>query len=96
MPARVMSPVFTPLTVVVPVTARVGLADPDKVTPLTVVGVIAPKVIVCAGVVVAVAVVPETPFAVTMEAEVTVPAPGDTLVVPSPLSVTIALGNLTL
>ena len=47
---------------------------PDPVA-LTVVGVIAPKVKDIAGVVVAVATVPETPLAVVTEAEVTVPDP---------------------
>src|SRR6185312_3588489 len=44
-------------------------------TPLVEVGVIAPRVKVIAGVVVAVATVPETPFAVTTETAVTVPVP---------------------
>jgi hypothetical protein len=45
------------------------------VRPLTVVGVIAPRVKVIAGVVVEVATEPETPFAVTTETSVTVPVP---------------------
>ena len=45
------------------------------VAPFTLVGVIAPKVNVIAGVVVAVATEPLTPFAVTTETEVTVPPP---------------------
>jgi hypothetical protein len=43
--------------------------------PLIEVGVIAPRVKVMAGVVVAVATVPDTPLAVTTETEVTVPVP---------------------
>jgi hypothetical protein len=43
---------------------------------LTLDGVIAPKVSVIAGVVVAVATVPDTPFAVTIETVVTEPPPG--------------------
>ena len=46
-----------------------------KVLPLTVVGVIAPRVKVIAGVVVAVATDPETPLAVVTETLVTLPAP---------------------
>ena len=42
-------------------------------TPFVEVGVIAPKVKVIAGVVVAVAIAPDTPFAVTIDAIVTVP-----------------------
>ena len=45
------------------------------VFPLTVVGVIAPRVSVIAGVVVEVATEPLTPFAVTTETSVTVPEP---------------------
>jgi len=52
------------------------------VRPLTVVGVIAPSVKVIAGVVVAVATLPDTPFAVTTETDVTVPE----LPAPPPLS----------
>ena len=78
-----LSPVFVPLDVPecvplivdVPVTARVGVAEPLNVTPLTLVGVIAPSVKVIAGVVVAVATEPETPFAPTTETVVTVPVP---------------------
>lgn len=45
----------------------------EMVKPLTVVGVMAPRIKVMAGVVVAVATVPETPLAVATETEVTVP-----------------------
>lgn len=69
-----LSPVFVPLTTVVPVTARVGVEAPDRTTLFTLVGVIAPSVIVIAGVLVAVATDPDTPFAVVTETEVTVPA----------------------
>jgi hypothetical protein len=55
-----------------------------RVKPLTEVGVIAPKVRVIAGVVVAVATEPETPLAVTTETEVTVPPPVGIANVPSP------------
>lgn len=53
----------------------------EIVSPFTVVGVIAPNVSVIAGVVVAVATLPETPFAVTTETEVTLPVP-----VPAPIA----------
>lgn len=45
------------------------------VSPLTLVGVIAPRVSVIAGVVVAVATEPETPLAVVTDTDVTVPPP---------------------
>ena len=66
---------FVPLIALVPVTASVGVEEPDSVTALTVVGVIAPSVRLIAGVVVLVATVPETPFAVVTETLVTVPEP---------------------
>lgn len=56
---------------------------PERFEPVTVPeaatedGVIAPSVSVIAGVVVAVATVPETPFAVVTETDVTEPAPPD-------------------
>ena len=65
---------FVPETEVVPVTARVGVVDPEMTTPLTEVGVIAPRVRVIAGVAVAVT-EPDTPLAVTTDTEVTVPLP---------------------
>ena len=68
-----LSPVFEPETVVVPVTARVGVELPERVTPFTVLGVIAPRERVIAGVVVAVATVPDIPLAEVTETEVTVP-----------------------
>lgn len=71
----VWSPVLEPDTVVVPVTARVGVELPDKVTPLMVVGVIAPRVNVMVGVVVAVATLPDIPLAVVTDTDVTVPEP---------------------
>jgi hypothetical protein len=46
-----------------------------KVLPLTDVGVMAPRVSEIAGVVVAVATVPDTPFAVLTDTDVTVPEP---------------------
>jgi hypothetical protein len=60
---------MVPPAIVKPVPAEV------RVSPLTDVGVIAPKVKVMAGVEVAVATLPEIPLAVTTEAEVTVPVP---------------------
>lgn len=76
-PVRVMvwSPVLAPEIELVPVTARVGVELPDMVTLLTVVGVMAPSVRVIAGVVVALATLPETPLAVATETVVTVPDP---------------------
>jgi hypothetical protein len=71
----VWSPVLAPEIELVPVTARVGVELPDKVIEFTVVGVIAPAIIVIAGVVVAFATVPEKPFAVATDTEVTVPLP---------------------
>jgi hypothetical protein len=64
--------VLAPDTVVVPVTARVGVLDPENVIPLTVVGVIAPATIVRAGVAPPED-DPENPFAVAIETAVTVP-----------------------
>ena len=58
-----------PPAIVKPVPAAV------RVSPLTLVGVIAPSVSVIAGVVVAVATVPEMPFAVATDTVVTVPLP---------------------
>ena len=69
----VWSPVLAPDTVVVPVTASVGVAEPERVTPFTVLGVIAPRDKVMAGVVVEVATVPDIPFAVVTDTDVTVP-----------------------
>jgi hypothetical protein len=70
-----LSPVFDPDILDVPLTANVGVADPLITTLFTDVGVIAPRVIVIAGVVVFVATVPLTPFAVVTETDVTVPPP---------------------
>lgn len=70
-----MSPVLAPEIELVPVTARVGVADPDITTLLTDDGVMAPKDNEIAGVVVEVATVPETPFAVVTDTSVTVPVP---------------------
>ena len=70
-----MSPVLEPETEVVPVTAKVGVAEPERTTELTEEGVMAPKVKVMAGVVVSVATLPDIPFAVTTDAVVTVPVP---------------------
>jgi hypothetical protein len=68
-----LSPVLDPDIEDVPVTANVGVVEPDNVIPLTEVGVIAPKDKVIAGVVVAVATVPDIPLAVVTETEDTVP-----------------------
>lgn len=59
--------VVEPPAIVNPVTAAA------RVNPFTVVGVIAPRVNVIAGVVVEVATEPDTPFAVVTETDVTVP-----------------------
>ena len=69
----VWSPVFVPLIVLVPVTARFGVALPDNVTELTVVGVMSPRLKLMAGVVVGLATVPLTPLAGVTETVVTVP-----------------------
>lgn len=58
-----------------PVTARAGVADHDRRTEFTVIGVIFPRVSVIAGVEVAFATVPDTPLAVTTDTVVTVPVP---------------------
>jgi hypothetical protein len=73
--AMVLSPVLAPDTVVVPVTARVGVEVPEITTEFTLEGVIAPRVREIAGVVVEVATEPETPFAVVTDTSVTVPVP---------------------
>ena len=73
--------------------AKVPIARPDwpvsapceNGTPLIDVGVIAPSVKVIAGVVVDVATVPETPFAVVTETLVTVPEPPDMVLQPKPV-----------
>src|ERR1019366_8457382 len=74
-PAMVWSPVLVPETAVVPVTARVGVEEPESVTPFTEVGVMAPKPIVKAGVGEAIDQVAVTPLlASAVDTEVTVPA----------------------
>ena len=80
----VWSPVLTPEMVEVPVTARVGVLEPERVMPLTEVGVIAPKVRVIAGVIVEVATEPETPLAVVTDTDVTVPVPPEFIQVTPP------------
>ena len=70
-----LSPVLVPETAVVPVIASVGVEEPESATPLTEVGVIAPNDKVIAGVDVAVATDPDTPFAVAIDTVVTVPLP---------------------
>ena len=60
---------------VVPPAIEKPLDKALKVNPLTEVGVIAPSVNVIAGVVVGSATVPEIPFAVTTETDVTLPGP---------------------
>jgi hypothetical protein len=67
--------VFVPDILDVPVTASVGVEEPDRTTELIEVGVIAPRDKLIAGVVVAVATEPDTPFAVTTDTDVTVPEP---------------------
>jgi hypothetical protein len=80
----VWSPVLVPETVVVPVTASVGVELPENVIPFTVVGVIAAREMVRAGVAPPED-VPETPLAVATETAVTVPvAADDQLVTPAP------------
>ena len=71
-PERVREFVKFRVFAAVPVKVYVPVVN---VFPLTVVGVIAPRVIEMAGVVVAVATVPDTPFAVVTDTEVTVPEP---------------------
>ena len=59
----------------VPVTARVGVDAPDNTMLFTLLGVMAPRVKVMAGVVVGSATEPDTPLAVTTDTLVTVPEP---------------------
>ena len=66
----VWSPVLVPDIVEVPVTARVGVEDPESVIPLTVVGVMAPSAMVRAGVAPPEE-DPEMPLAETTETAVT-------------------------
>jgi hypothetical protein len=70
-----LSPVLEPETEVVPVTAKVGVVEPEMTTELTEDGTMAPSVKVMAGVVVSVATLPEIPLAVATETVVTVPVP---------------------
>jgi hypothetical protein len=70
----VWSPVLAPDTVVAPVTARVGVDEPERTTALTEVGVIAPSETVIAGVEVGLATDPDTPAAVVTLTLVTEPA----------------------
>ena len=72
-PARVNVLLTVNVLDVVPPAAEKPVAFAVNVMPLTVVGVIAPSVRLIAGVVVAVATVPETPFAVVTDTLVTVP-----------------------
>jgi hypothetical protein len=60
---------------VVPPASVNPVVNDARVSPLTVVGVTLPRVRLIAGVVVAVATVPETPLAVVTETEVTEPLP---------------------
>ena len=62
----------------VPVTASVGVDEPERVTEFTLVGVIEPKASVIAGVVVDVATVPLIPLAVVTLTLVTLPPPSAT------------------
>jgi hypothetical protein len=66
---------LAPLIELVPDTASAGEDVPDRITALTLVGVIAPRVSVIFGVLVAVATVPETPAFVFIDTLVTVPLP---------------------
>lgn len=59
----------------VPVTAKVGVEEPDITTEFTEVGVMAPSVRLIAGVVVDVATEPLTPLAVVTDTLVTLPTP---------------------
>src|ERR1019366_2824566 len=69
-----LSPVLVPDTAVVPVTASVGVEEPESVTPFTDVGVMAAKPIVNAGVGDAIDQVAVTPlFAAAVDTDVTVP-----------------------
>jgi hypothetical protein len=72
---EVWSPVLEPEIEEVPVTASVGVDEPEMTTEFTEMGDIAPAVMVMAGVVVALATVPEKPFAVATDTVVTVPLP---------------------
>lgn len=56
-----------------------GVVEPDRTTEFTEVGVIAPRVKLMAGVVVALATVPDTPLAVVTETDVTVPVPPEAI-----------------
>ena len=56
-----------------PVTASVGVDEPETTTELTEVGTILPSVRLMAGVVVLVATEPETPALLVTDTEVTVP-----------------------
>ena len=85
-PARVR--VFDDVNVLPAAIFKVFVPFAVTVSPFTVVGVIAPRVRVIAGVVVAVATEPETPFAVVTDTLVTVPIPAAKL---SILSLTASL-----
>lgn len=94
---------FVPLLVPLPVNPVSELVPlfaseplPERVMPFTLVGVMTPSVKLIAGVVVAVATVPLTPFAVVTETLVTVPLPDALSVVPlmlNPLPSEIETGN---
>jgi hypothetical protein len=73
-----------------PVTASVGLADPERTTLLTEVGVMAPAAIVNAGVAPPLD-VPLNPLAVAIDTAVTVPPPAGVANVPSPLKKVVVL-----
>jgi len=74
----VWSPVLLPEIELVPVTARVGVEEPETTTEFIEDGVIAPSVRLIAGVVVDVATEPLTPLAVVTLTEVTLPTPAAT------------------
>lgn len=71
----VWSPVLALEIELVPVTASVGVEEPDITTEFTEVGVMAPSVRLIAGVVVDVATEPLTPLAVVTDTLVTLPTP---------------------
>ena len=78
----------------VPVTASVGVADPERTTLFTEVGTMAPAIIVNAGVAPPLE-VPLNPLAVATDTAVRVPPPAGVANVPSPLKkVVVLLGGV--
>ena len=80
----VWSPVLLPEIEEVPVTASVGVEEPETTTEFTEDGVIAPSVRLIAGVVVDVATDPLTPPLLTTDTLVTLPTPAATQEVVEP------------